>query len=161
MERLSLMRSTIDGFIERLKSNQTQDPALLKRKEFINSYNIALLAHLLALKRGLNPELAVIAGHLHAIGRVVHGISDLSHSTLGALEAERALRKAGLFSESEIFSICSAIRSQFTVGTKGGPYEELLKDAILLGDYLGKVDYEIAGDNQTRLMHILTEFGMA
>ncbi|MGE5582477.1 MAG: hypothetical protein ACM3X9_08045 [Bacillota bacterium] len=161
MERITVVRAIIDGLIERINVTQEKDPTPTKRNATIQSYGTAAFARFLALKRGLDPELASIIGHLNDVGRIVHGTDDASRCTIGALEAERALRKTSLFSEMEISVICNAIKSQDAVGIKGGPYEELLKDAVLLEKYFDRLNYLPEGDEQNRLINIFVELNMA
>ena len=155
MERIMVVRTIIDGLIERMVAEGSKDLVATKRHEFIHSYGTASFARFLAIKRGLNPELVTIAGHLHNIGKIVHNCTDSTHTTIGALEAERVLRKTGRFSEGELSMICSAIRSQNTMGLKENPHEELLKDAILIESYLYNSNCNLDGDQQNRLMSLL------
>jgi hypothetical protein len=161
MERIMVVRTIIDGLIERMSADEGKDLVATKRLEFIHSYGAASFARLLAMKRGLKPELGTIAGHLYDIGKIIHNCTDSSNTTIGALEAERVLRKTGRFSEAEISTICSAIRSQNTMGLKENPHEELLKDAILIESYLYNSNCNLDGDQQNRLMALLVELGMA
>jgi uncharacterized protein len=161
MERIIVVRTIVDGLIERMTSGENKDVTELKRHEFIHSYGTSALARFFALKRGLDPELAAIIGLLLDIGRIVHQVNDDTQSTIGALEAERILRKTGRFSESEISTICGAIRSQNNTGLRENPYEELLKDSALLEGYLRNFESNLNGDHQTRLVALLAEFGMA
>jgi Predicted HD superfamily hydrolase len=160
MERIVVIRTVIDGLIERMPSDGKSDNTEIKRYEFIRSYGTATLARFLALKRGLDPELAAIIGHLLDIGRIVHQVDDETQSTIGALEAERILRKTGRFSETEISLICAAIRSQNSTGLKENPYEELLKDSALFEGHLRNFDSKLNEDQQNRLYALLSELGM-
>jgi hypothetical protein len=161
MERVAVIRTIIDGLIERMTPEKNNDITELKRFEIIRSYGTSAFTSFLALKRGLNPELAAIIGLLLDIGRIVHQANDDLKSTIGALEAERILRKTGRFSEAEISTICGAIRSQNSIGLKENPYEELLKDSALIESYLRNFDSNLNGDQQNRLTALLGEFGMA
>jgi uncharacterized protein len=160
MERVMVVRAIIDGLIERMGAGGNKD-IIEKRNEFIHSYGVANCARLLALKRGLDPELAAIAGHLLDIGWIVHQVRDVTQSTLGALEAERVLRKTGRFSESEISTICGSIRSQNSFGLIGIPFEELLKDAVIIETYLHEPDCKLDNNQMSRLGIILAQFGIA
>jgi hypothetical protein len=126
MERVAVIRTIIDGLIERMTPEKNNDITELKRFEIIRSYGTSAFTSFLALKRGLNPELAAIIGLLLDIGRIVHQANDDLKSTIGALEAERILRKTGRFSEAEISTICGAIRSQNSIGLKENPYDRIL-----------------------------------
>jgi uncharacterized protein len=165
MERVMVLRAIIDGLIERMGAGGDADgnkDTLNKRNEFIHSNGIATCARLLALKRGLDPELAAIAGHILNIGWIVHQVRDaVTQSTLGALEAERILRKTGRFSESEISTICGSIRSQNSFGLIGTPFEELLKDAVIIEMYLHDPDCRLDNNQMNRLGMILAQFGIA
>lgn len=97
--------------------------------EFIHTYGVAYLASILAIRRGLDPELACIAGLLHDCGRIIHNIQDHTHGPIGAKEAQQILKNTNLFNDAEINLICSAVRCHSEKKKIGSEYEELLKDA--------------------------------
>jgi hypothetical protein len=77
--------------------------------------------------------------------------------TMRVLEAERLLRKTGRFSETEISTICGAIRFHNSTGQQGSPYEVLLRDSALMECYLRNNNISLDGDQQNRLAALFAE----
>jgi len=91
---------------------------------------------LLALRRGLEPELAAISGLLHDIYRYKTGIS-IYHSHNSAEMARVVLNRMGdCFSQKERQIILSAIFHHSDKQNTHGAYDEVLKDADILSKFL-------------------------
>ncbi len=100
--------------------------------ELKHSSGVIQLARLLAQKRNVNEELAVVAAALHDIHVIVNGRYD-SHAKKGAVIAKKLLYDSGEFTEKEVADICEAIagHSDKHVYTKN-QLVELTKDADCL-----------------------------
>lgn len=109
------------------------EDAETRRAAYVHSYGVSQCCVLLALKRGLDPELAAVIGLLHDIYSYKTGLTAL-HSENGAdmvrVVFKRDLRD--LFSEDEQTIIKSAIYHHSDKGHVHDEYDELLKDSDVL-----------------------------
>ena len=81
MDRLELVRQTVDEILR-------QQPDLEERRcGFVHLYGVSATCALLAMARGLDPQLSAIAGMLHDISTYKTGDST-DHARLSAREAE-------------------------------------------------------------------------
>jgi uncharacterized protein len=129
MDRLELVRQTVDGILR-------QQPDLEERRcGFVHLYGVSATSVLLAMERGLDPQLCAIAGMLHDIWSYKTGDST-DHARLSAGEAERILAKLGCFTQDEITVVCEAISHHSAKDRVDGEMSELLKDADVFQHYL-------------------------
>jgi uncharacterized protein len=101
--------------------------------ERIHMISCAKVGYMLAIERGLNPELAACACAVHDFGRILTGKQE-NHGQAGALPVQSFLRNMDLFTENEIQAISCAVANHSKKGEVGSPLEELVKDADLI-DY--------------------------
>lgn len=92
-------------------------------------------ATLLALKRGLDPELVTIAMILHDLGRIPTGVFE-GHDEAGAPFIRGLLERTGEFTPEEIELIVHLTRTHRKKDETGNPYEECIRDADVLDIYL-------------------------
>lgn len=97
----------------------------------VHLYGVAEIAALLALQRGVDPELASAAGLLHDISTYATGDSR-NHAGRSAAMARSCLRSSGLFTEDETSAVCNAIAHHSDKSATHAPLDELLKDADVL-----------------------------
>jgi uncharacterized protein len=132
MDRLELVRDEVDQLLRQQENWQTH------RNGFIHLYGVSAVCVLLAVKRGLDPELCAIAGMLHDIR--TYGTGDYrehgDHARLGAPEAERILNALGCFSVEEIETVRRAIARHSSKDEFDTEFDELLKDADVLQHYI-------------------------
>lgn len=88
---------------------------------------VAQAAAELARRRGLDAELAEIAGWLHDIARALDPWAE-KHGPRGAELAGEWLSETGRFEESEINTICQAIYYHSKKRLIHSPFDEVLKD---------------------------------
>jgi uncharacterized protein len=100
--------------------------------ELKHSSSCAQIGRLLAMRRGLDVELAEVACALHDVASVVTG-EYAAHGPRGALIARELLEKTGGFSKAEVGVICRAIHHHSEKDVQSGdPFIELVKDADVL-----------------------------
>ena len=160
MNRLNRVRNIVDSYIEKIEVEPGKDLLAIKRNEYTHSYGVASLARLLAMKRGLDSEIAAMIGHLHDIGRILYNLVDESHGPIGAIEAEKILWGTLQFNEDEISVIGKAIQNHSQKDNVGNAYDELIKDADLLERYLWDSRYFQGEVNTKRLANIMAEIGL-
>ena len=126
---------------------------------FINHlYGVSEYCALLALRRGLDPELAATSGMLHDIYQITAGTIE-QHAVEGAVVAEGILRSLKAYSNEEIAVITTAISRHSKKRKFHEPYDELLKDADVLSHCLYNTDYPPIEKDAARFERILLELG--
>ena len=153
MHRLERLREVVDDILRR------QPDEVERRCGFVHLYGVAATAALLALKRGMDPELCTAAGMLHDIWAYKSG-DPANHAELGAPEAERILRELGDYTEDEISAICAAIARH---SDKRGIHTdlcELLKDADVLQHHLYNTSLTPHEKHVERLNDLRSELGV-
>lgn len=154
MNKLNRLREKIDEIILSIESIEERKSA------YIHLYGVSELALVLALKRGLNTELASIAGILHDVFRYRTGIYK-DHDKRGAGEAKQILEELRLLNEEEICIIESAIYHHSDKLNIHDTYDELLKDADILQQYLYNMSLELSEGYKERVHKVLNELGLA
>jgi len=149
--RFSLLRSEVDSLIYQC------NPAEI-RHFFHHLYGVSKFCALLALKRGINTELAATAGLLHDIYQVT-GKSTLNHAEKGAIVAETMLKKLNLYNDEEIAAIKTAILRHKDKSAVHELLDEVLKDADVLDHNLNATDIQIPDREPERYSTILFELG--
>lgn len=129
MNRISLVQDYVDQLID-----STCDEVFLK-SAYMHLYGVAQNCALLAMKRGQNVELAVIAGLLHDI-YTYETKNAYNHAYKGSLRARTILRGMGVFSVEEIEVVAHAIYYHSDKQTVHAPMDEILKDADVLNHCL-------------------------
>lgn len=122
-------------------------------------YGVSRFCVLIALKRGLDAELAAVCGMLHDIYQVTEGVIK-GHAINGAIVAGEILKATGLYSEDEIGLITSAISVHNKKRKIHEPYAEMLKDADVMDHSFCNLDYPVLEKEQTRYNNLLAEFGI-
>ena len=122
--RIDSVREYVNNIFDNIENAED------KRIAYIHSYGVSHCCALLAVKRGLDLELATIIGLLHDVYRFKTGISDY-HGQNGA-EMVRVTFKYSLnnlFSDDEQTIIKSAIYHHSDKNHLHDEYDELLKDS--------------------------------
>lgn len=152
MDRLERLRAIID---EMLRQKTDFYDA---RCGFAHLYGVSSICALLALKRGLDPELCTTAGMLHDIWS--YKVNPTDHARFGAVEAGNILRETGEYTDEEIATICTAITHHSDKGEVNDPMSELLKDADVLQHHLYNTSFEIRSSEAGRVNRICEELGI-
>jgi HD superfamily phosphodiesterase len=125
MDRLEGVREVVDGILHGVADLEDV------RCGFVHLYGVSLTAALLAERRGLNAELAAVAGMLHDMAAYEAG-DPTGHAERSAERAAGILRGLKTFTDDEIGAIRSAIAHHSDKAGIHGPFDELLKDADVL-----------------------------
>ncbi len=129
MNRLELIRESVDRIL-RQQSDEEE-----RRCGFVHLYGVSAVCVLLAMKRGLDPEVCAVAGMLHDISSYRTG-QPTDHARLSAVDAERILLQSGIFAPDEVAAICEAVARHSDKDAQDGDLAEALKDADVLQHYL-------------------------
>jgi uncharacterized protein len=153
VDRLATVRRAVDEILRQQPDDEE------RRCGFVHLYGVADTCVLLALKRGLDPQLSAVAGMLHDIW--TYKTADAAdHARLGALEAAGILQGLACFTPGEIALVSTAISRHSNKGARDGEMAELLKDADVLQHYLYNPALEILPGEKARLVSILDEMGL-
>ena len=129
MDRLEIIRQVIDEIIRQ------QPDVEESRWGFVHLYGVAAICTLLALKRGLDPQVCAVMGMLHDISTFKTG-DPTDHAQRSALETENILIEIGEYTQEEINEVCKAISKHSAKDVIDGALAELIKDADVLQHYL-------------------------
>lgn len=122
--------------IKELVLQMTEElPVDIRQRAVIHLFGVAQAAVAIAIKRGLNPEIAYICGLLHDYYKYKTDDRE-DHAVKCGDMVLPLLAKSGLFSVCEIGIISGAIAAHSDKDKTGSEYQELLKDADVMQRYL-------------------------
>ena len=125
MSRLKEIRNYVNAELNKMEDEDKRISAIS------HLYGVSLSATIIAKKRGLDPEIASIAGMLHDLYAYKSGSYD-DHAHKGADLAREILDGLKLTDEAETDMICSAIYHHDDKLVEDGPMDEVLKDADVI-----------------------------
>ena len=147
MNRIQLIQEYVNRVISEVQFDDE------KRNAYIHTFGVAQCCSLLAERRGLNTELAYIIGLLHDVYAYYTG-SHMYHSQSGADMVRVAIRNMD-FSEEEKIIIQSAVYHHANKDLVHDEYDEVLKDADILQNFLNDAGIKISRLARTRLEKML------
>jgi len=153
MSRLKELRKYVN---EQLKAMPDEDDRISAVNHL---YGVSLAATILAKKRGLDPELAAMAGMLHDMHAYRTGSYD-DHAHKGADLAREILTELQLTDEAETDLICSAIYHHDDKYAVDDPMDELLKDADVIHHTLNDTAKAVKEKEQARYDKLMKELGI-
>ena len=154
MSRIKDLQKHIHGILEK----KIADPH--KRANAVaHLHGVSLAAVIIAKKRGLDPELAAMAGLLHDMYAYKSGSYD-NHEHLGAEYAGKILRELKITTEEETDIICSAVYHHGSKAECDSPMDEVLKDADVIHHSLGDPTKEVKPHELERYRKLCEEFGL-
>lgn len=153
MNRVEKVREVVDEILV----NMTD--AAERRCAYVHLYGVAQSCALLAMKRGENAELAVIAGILHDISSYAT-MDSTDHAQRSSEMARGILVELNLFSDTEINLICTAIYNHSDKSAIQASLDELLKDADVMQHALYNPLLEVKQAEQIRFGYLIEEFNL-
>jgi uncharacterized protein len=123
--------------------------------ERVHLISCGKIGQILAIKRGVDPELAGIACSVHDYGRIVTG-KQKNHATNGYEPLKTFLADHGVFSQEEIEVLAQATKNHSSKNEIGTQIEEIVKDADVLDCYQYGLPLE-REEQQRRLEKVLKE----
>jgi len=152
MNRIEILRNYIDEVL----LNMTD--VVERRCAYVHPYGVAQSCALIALKRGENVELAVMAGMLHDIYSYAR-MDTSDHAHKGATLAREILEELQITSKVEIGIICDAIYSHSDKELTHSAFDEVLKDADTLQYWLYNPLVELLNQpRKERCTRMMVEF---
>lgn len=152
MNRIEELRRTIDQILHKNKDIEN------RRCSFIHLYGVSSICGLLALKRNLDPEIALAIGMLHDISSYITN-DPTDHNKYSEIEAEKILKGSTLFSLEEVTIITQAIFNHRDKQNIHDQYDELIKDADVLQHFLYNSSLPTFEHERDRLTRLRKEFG--
>jgi uncharacterized protein len=154
MGRLKNLRAFIANELRNMEDMDKRDSALLHLN------GVSLAATLLAEKRGLDSELAAMAGLLHDMAAYRSGSYD-DHAHRGADYARDVLSAMGETTEDEIDQICSMIYHHDDKQVIDSPLDEVLKDADVIHHCFNDLSKPVKDKEKARFNALIEELGLA
>jgi len=153
MGRLKNLRAFIANELCNMEDMDKRDSALLHLN------GVSLAATLLAEKRGLDSELAAMAGLLHDMAAYRSGSYD-DHAHRGADYAAEVLRTMGETTDEEIDQICSMIYHHDDKQVIDSPLDEVLKDADVIHHCFNDLSKPVKDKEKARFNALIEELGL-
>ena len=153
MSRLKELRTYVDNELNKIEDVEKRTSAIA------HLYGVSLAATVLAKERGLDPELAAMAGMLHDLHAYKTGSYD-QHAQLGADLAREILNELKLTTPKETDIICSAIYYHDDKSVVDSPMDELLKDADVIDHCFKDPSKPVKEKEQTRYEAVCEELGI-
>ena len=154
MGRLKNLRIRVEAELEVMEDRAKRDSAVRHLS------GVSLAAVLLAEKRGLNSELAAMAGLLHDMAAYLSGSYD-DHAHRGADYARSLLKELGETTNEEIEAICSMIYHHDDKAVTDGPLEEVLKDADVIHHCFEDLSKPVKDKEKARFNALIEELGLS
>ena len=126
---------------------------------YVHLYGVSNFAALLAARRGLDEELAVVSGLMHDISLLTSNDYE-NHCEKGAQMAKKILTDTKLFSVEEINIITDAIYHHNDIEFVHSLYDEILKDADILHPFFNDIPEPAFPPAKSRLEKIMTELNI-
>jgi uncharacterized protein len=121
---------------------------------------VSHFAAMIALKRGLDPEIATMIGLLHDLHTLMTGDST-EHAAHGSALAKLLLTDLKIVSREECKTICKAIQHHSKKSKLHDPYSELAKDADVLSHYFFNTTLPVFAKDKARLQALMEEFALS
>ena len=153
MDRITCVQLYVNRLIDTISDPEQH------RVACIHLYGVSGAAALLALQRGVSPEIAAVCGLLHDISKFATG-QDAHHAGRSAAMARSCLRGSQMYTPEEIDASCSAIAHHSAKDNTHAPLDEVLKDADLLQRHLHYPSRELTDVRRSRLIRIKQEISM-
>ncbi len=153
MNRIEVLRQYIDNILLNMLDVEE------RRCAYVHLYGVAQYCALIALKRGENVELAIMAGMLHDIYSYAK-MDTKNHAHKGAVLAREILTSLQITNEDETKIICDAIYTHSEKGLVHFAFNEVLKDADILHHCLYNPTLEIMPHEKSRYEKLKIEFGI-
>jgi len=152
-KRLESIRVLVDDMILQISDAEE------KRCAYLHLYGVSQFASMLAQKRGLDPDIASIAGMLHDFYSYKTNIFEF-HAHNGAEAVRPIIRDLGIFEKDEQKTILSAIFYHSDKSSINDAYDEVVKDADVLQHYYYNVNNRVHLNEAARLKKILNELSI-
>ena len=153
MDRIGAVKEYVDAMLQRLSD------ADWRRWGYTHLFGVAQFCAMIAMKRGVDIELATVAGLLHDVA-TYSTMDGTKHAHRGAVMAREILGELGAFAPEEIDAVCRAIHNHSDKAGVHLPLDEVLKDADVLQHALYDPLESVAEKEAGRFAALKREFGL-
>ncbi len=153
MSRIKELKIRVHKILDNMEDSEKRAAAVA------HLHGVSLAAVMIAKKRGLDPELAAMAGLLHDVYAYDSGSYD-DHARLGAEYARRILEDLGMTTPEETEIIYDAIHNHDSKASVDSPMDEVLKDADVIDHSLNDPTKSVKEHEQARYEKLCAEFGI-
>ena len=153
MDKIEILREYIDKIL--LNMTDVEE----RRCAYLHLYGVAQSCALIALKRGENVELSIMAGMLHDIYSYAK-MDTKDHARKGAILAREILELLKITNDFETKMICDAIYNHSNKEGSYSSFTEVLIDADVLQHNLYNPLHEIKAHEKDRYEKLKIEFGI-
>lgn len=153
MDRIEKIRAVMDGVLLEITDEKERQNAA------VHLYGVSQYCAMLAMKRGEDVELAVIAGMMHDIYSY-SAMETKDHAHKGAEMARGILISMDAFSDQEVEQICSAVYHHSSKRKVHAALDEVLKDADVLAHCLYHPGLEVVDKEKKRWDDLKKELGL-
>ncbi|MET1170707.1 CHAP domain-containing protein [Paenibacillus amylolyticus] len=136
------------------------EESINKEGMLVHLYEVSNFASMLAMKRVQDSEITAIAGLLHGFYFYKTGIEHFPGPN-SADAVRPILRSAEIFTTDELSIILKSIFYQEDTHLVHGPYEEVIKDAILFQIYFQNPNRNLSKAEISRIQNVFTELGIS
>lgn len=154
MNRIEKLREYIDVILLNMQDVEE------RRCAYIHLYGVAQYCAMIAIKRGGNSELAIMAGMLHDL-YCYKTMVRKNHAHNGADLARCILKELKLTTEEETELICSAVYNHSDKDKIHSKFDEILKDADVFQHNLYNTAFPVKEKEMLRYLNLLKEFGIS
>ena len=153
MGRLKELRKYVEAELNKMENPDKRNSAI------VHLYGVSLAATMIAMKRGMDPEIASMAAMLHDMHAYKTGSYE-DHAHKGADLARQILSELKLTDDEETEIICSAIYHHDDKLVVDGPMDEVLKDADVIHHCMNDLSKSIKEKEQARYDSLCKEFAL-
>jgi len=153
------------NYIDELFLSKIQQPEI--HLAYAHLQNVSLASVIIAKKRGLDAELAAMAGMMHDIYSFFPGdpshneeTDNKDHAGLGSVIARRILNELKITTQEETDIICSGINRHSSKLRFHSSFDELIKDADVLATSLSNPTESVECYKIDRYNELMAEFNM-
>lgn len=152
-DRIEMIREIVDEILVHMS-----DP-VERRCAYVHLYGVAQACAMLALKRGENTELAIIAGMLHDIA-TYKTMNSADHAHKSAEMAQEIMEGLPLFTPAETDAVCAAIYAHSDKHLAHPALTEILIDADVLQHCIYNPFLPVSVHERDRFEKLKKEFGL-
>ena len=158
MNRTNKLYEYINGELLTSANIKKRGDAYL-RGAYLHLYGVSNMAAMIAMKRGENIELAMIAGLLHDFYGYT-SVYDENHARNGAVLAKEILEHLNITSDEETQVICAAIHNHGDKDITGDAFDEVIKDADVMHHCFYNITSQVKPHEAERFAKLKIEFGL-
>jgi len=156
MNRIEKLREYIDDVLQNIKDEEE------RRCSYVHLYGVAQSCAMIASRRGINAELATMAGMLHDfyLYKNYENQDFTDHGRRGSIFVRAILDDLKLTTEEETNIICCGIANHCDKDKVDLDFDEVIKDADVIQHCLYNVTLPVKKSYKERYEKLIKEFDL-